>query len=125
VMHPNDYEKLRLATDGNTQYYGGGFFLGQYGNQYSDPGRLWGLRIVQTTAISEIDLATPAAGNKGPIVGAFNLGGAVYYRNGLAIEATNTDQDDFIMNLTTIRVEQRLALAVFRPKAFCRVINAA
>jgi HK97 family phage major capsid protein len=125
VMHPNDYEKLRLATDGNTQYYGGGFFLGQYGNQYSDPGRLWGLRIVQTTAISEIDLATPAAGNKGPIVGAFNLGAAVYYRNGLAIEATNTDQDDFIMNLTTIRVEQRLALAVFRPKAFCRVINAA
>lgn len=125
VMHPNDYQKLRLATDGNTQYYGGGFFQGQYGNGYNDPGSIWGLRIVQTTAISEIDLATPAGGNKGPIVGAFKLGGAVYYRNGLSIEATNTDQDDFIMNLTTIRVEQRLALAVFRPKAFCRVINAA
>lgn len=125
VMHPNDYQKLRLATDGNTQYYGGGFFQGQYGNEYNDPGRLWGLRIVQTTAISEIDLATPGATNKGPIVGAFKLGGAVYYRNGLSIEATNHDQDDFIMNLTTIRVEQRLALAVYRPKAFCRVINAA
>jgi HK97 family phage major capsid protein len=85
---------------------------------------LWGLRIVQTTAISEIDLATPAAGNKGPIVGAFQLGGAVFYRNGLSIEATNTNEDDFINNLTTIRVEQRLALAVYRPKAFCRVINA-
>lgn len=124
VINPNDYQKLRLATDGNTQYYGGGFFLGQYGNEYSDPGRIWGLRVVQTTAISEIDLVTPAAGNKGPIVGAFNLGGAVFYRNGLSVESTNTDQDDFIKNLTTIRVEQRLALAVYRPLAFCRVINA-
>lgn len=125
VIHPNDYQKLRLATDGNTQYYGGGFFEGQYGKDYSDPGRIWGLRVVQTTAISEIDLATPGASNKGPIVGAFKLGGAVFYRNGLSIESTNTDQDDFIMNLTTIRVEQRLALAVYRPLAFCRVINAA
>src|SRR5436190_8546798 len=125
VMHPNDYQKLRLATDGNTQYYGGGFFQGQYGNGYNDPGSIWGLRIVQTTAIAEIDLATPAAGNKGPIVGAFKLGGAVYYRNGVSIEATNTDQDDFIMNLTTIRAEQRLALAVYRRKAFCGIINAA
>jgi HK97 family phage major capsid protein/HK97 family phage prohead protease len=125
VMNPNDYEKLRLAKDGNDQYYGGGFFLGQYGNSYSDPGRIWGLRVVQTTAISEIDLATPGASNKGPVVGAFKLGGAVHYRNGLSIEATNHDQDDFIMNLTTIRVEQRLALAIYRPLAFCRVINAA
>jgi HK97 family phage major capsid protein len=125
VIHPNDYQKLRLATDGNTQYYGGGFFQGQYGLEYNDPGRIWGLRIVQTTAISEIDLATPAAGNKGPVVGAFKLGGAVFYRNGLSIESTNTNEDDFINNLVTIRVEQRLALAVYRPLAFCRVINAA
>jgi len=124
VMHPNDYQKLRLATDGNTQYYGGGFFEGQYGKDYSDPGRLWGLRLVQTTAIQEIDLATPGASNKGPIVGAFKLGGAVFYRNGLSVESTNADQDDFIMNLTTIRVEQRLALTIYRPLAFCRVINA-
>jgi HK97 family phage major capsid protein len=125
VMNPNDYEKLRLAKDGNDQYYGGGFFLGQYGNGYSDPGRIWGLRIVQTTAIAELNIATPGASNKGPVVGAFKLGGAVFYRNGLSVEATNHDQDDFIMNLTTIRVEQRLALAVYRPLAFCRVINAA
>jgi HK97 family phage major capsid protein/HK97 family phage prohead protease len=125
VMHPNDYQKLRLAKDGNDQYYGGGFFAGQYGTGYTDPGRIWGLRVVQTTAISEITLGTPGASNKGPIVGAFAMGGAVLYRNGLSIEATNHDQDDFIMNLTTIRVEQRLALAVYRPTAFCRVINAA
>lgn len=126
VIHPNDLEKLALAQDGNEQFYGGGFFEGQYGNkQYSDPDKLWGLRVVQTTAISEIDLATPGASNKGPVIGAFQLGGGVYYRNGISIESTNTADDDFTMNLTTIRVEQRLALAVFRPLAFCRVINAA
>ena len=124
VIHPNDYQKLRLATDGNTQYYGGGFFQGQYGTEYYDPGRIWGLRVVQTTAISEIDLATPGASNKGPVVGAFKLGGAVFYRNGLSIESTNTNEDDFVNNLVTIRVEQRLALAVYRPLAFCRVVNA-
>jgi HK97 family phage major capsid protein/HK97 family phage prohead protease len=124
VMHPNDYQKLRLAVDGNSQFYGGGFFQGQYGTGYNDPNYLWGVRVVQTTRIAELDLATPGASNKGPIVGAFKLGGAVFYRNGLSIESTNTDQDDFLMNLTTIRVEQRLALAIYRPLAFCRVINA-
>lgn len=124
VMHPNDYEKLRSAVDGNSQFYGGGYFQGQYGTPYNDPNFMWGLRVVQTTAISELNLATPGASNKGPIIGDFKNGGAVHYRNGLSIAATNTDQDDFIMNLTTIRVEQRLALAVYSPLAFCRVINA-
>jgi len=124
VMHPNDYEKLRLAVDGNSQFYGGGFFQGQYGTGYNDPNFLWGVRVVQTTAIAELNLATPGASNKGPIVGDFKNGGMVFYRNGVSVESTNTDQDDFIMNLTTIRVEQRLALAVPSPLAFCRVINA-
>jgi HK97 family phage major capsid protein/HK97 family phage prohead protease len=124
VMHPNDYEKLRAAVDGNSQFYGGGYFQGQYGTPYNDPNFMWGLRVVQTTAISELNLATPGASNKGPVIGDFKNGGAVYYRNGLSINATNSDQDDFIMNLTTIRVEQRLALAVFNSLAFCRVVNA-
>ena len=42
----------------------------------------------------------------------------MFYRNGLSIDATNTNEDDFINNLTAIRVEQRLALAVYRPLAF-------
>ncbi len=126
VMHPNDYQKLRLAVDGNTQYYGGGFFQNAYsvGPTPANP-PIWGLPVVQTTAISEITTSAGAAGNKGPVVGAFKMGGCVFYRNGLSIESTNTNEDDFINNLTTIRVEQRLALAVYRPLAFCRVVNLA
>ena len=57
------------------------------------------------------------------LVGAFRLGGQVFNREGVRIEATNSDQDDFIKNLITIRCERRLALAVYRPKAFCTVTS--
>src|SRR5450830_553674 len=32
IIHPTDYQKLRLSKDTNGQYFGGGFFSGQYGN---------------------------------------------------------------------------------------------
>jgi hypothetical protein len=45
----------------------------------------------------------------------------VFYREGIRVEATNTNSDDFEKNLISIRAEQREALAVYRPKAFCTV----
>src|SRR5699024_4360400 len=47
VINPADYQALRLAKDGNDQYFGGGFFQGQYGNGgiLSQP-PVWGLRTV-------------------------------------------------------------------------------
>ena len=41
------------------------------------------------------------------------------------MEATNTDQDDFIKNRMTIRAEERIALAVRRPKGFVKIVKAA
>src|SRR5690606_36646401 len=32
AIHPLDYQAFRLSKDGNGQYYGGGYFAGQYGN---------------------------------------------------------------------------------------------
>lgn len=45
VINPTDYQRLRLETDGNGQFYGGGPFIGSYGNAggVNDPG-VWGLR---------------------------------------------------------------------------------
>ena len=54
VINPADYEAIRLSKDANGQYYGGGYFNGQYGNGtiMQDP-PLWGLKTVVTEAIAQ------------------------------------------------------------------------
>lgn len=112
VINPADYQTLRLAKDSNNQYYGGGFFQGQYGNGgVMEQPPIWGLRTVVTPAI--------AAGTV--LVGAFRQGGSVIRRKGLSVEIANQNEDDFVNNRIAIRIEERLALAVRYPKAFAKV----
>lgn len=112
VINPTDYQTLRLAKDSNNQYYGGGFFQGQYGNGgVTEQPPIWGLRTVVTPAI--------AAGTV--LVGAFQQGASVIRRQGLTVEVANQNEDDFVNNRIAIRIEERLALAVRYPKAFCKV----
>lgn len=110
VIHPSDWQDFRLAKDANNQYYAGGPFYGPYGNGGSagENPNLWGLRVVVTTRI--------AAGTA--LVGAFREGAQVFRRTGIRIDATNSHNDDFAKNRTTIRAEERLALAVYRPGGF-------
>lgn len=116
VINPTDYQTLRLAKDSNNQYYGGGFFQGQYGNAgVTEQPPIWGLRTVVTPAI--------AAGTV--LVGAFQQGASVIRRQGLTVEVANQNEDDFVNNRIAIRIEERLALAVRYPKAFCKVTVAA
>ena len=112
IITPAVYQALRLSKDANGQYFGGGFFTGQYGNgtiQEQPP--LWGLRTVVTPAI--------AAGTT--LVGAFAQSGSVIRKGGVAVEATNTNEDDFTNNRITIRAEERLLLAVRRPSGLVKV----
>lgn len=112
VINPADYQTLRLAKDSNNQYYGGGFFQGQYGNGgVMEQPPIWGLRTVVTPAI--------AAGTV--LVGAFRQGGSVIRRNGLSVEIANQNEDDFVNNRIAIRIEERLVLAIRYPKAFAKV----
>lgn len=112
VLNPADYQTLRLAKDTNGQYMGGGYFSGQYGTQgglvlYPD---VWGLTTVVTSAV--------AAGT--PWIGAFKASGSVFTRagDGLRVEMTNSDKDDFEHDLVAIRVIERLKLAVRYPAGF-------
>lgn len=105
VIHPTDWETLRLAKDANNNYFGGGPF-GPVGAEY-----YWGLPVVVTTAITQGTA----------LVGAFKLGAQIFRRMGVTIEATNSNEDDFEKNLITLRAEERLALAVYRPIAFATV----
>lgn len=112
VVHPDDWQQMRLAKDTANQYYGGGPFSGPYGNgPFANAERYWGLPVVVTTAI------TSGTG----LVGAFKLGAQIWDREGITVDSTNSDQDDFTFNRMAIRVEERLALAIYRPLAFCKV----
>jgi HK97 family phage major capsid protein len=112
VMHPTQYKLLRLARDENNQYFGGGYFMNQYGNgAFQAMPSVWGLNTVITTAIDE-DLI---------LVGAFKLGAQIFDRMGLRVDTTTTDSDDWSNNRIAVRVEERLTLAVYRPPAFCKV----
>lgn len=112
VIHPTDYQNLRLTQDANEQFYGGGPFAGAYGTggAINDPA-VWGLRTVITPAV--------AAGTV--VVGAWKAGGMVFRKGGITVDSTNSDGEKFRSNISTIRAEERLGLAVFRPAAFNRV----
>jgi HK97 family phage major capsid protein len=64
---------------------------------------------------------TPSVGVGTALVGDFATSARIYRRGGLSVEATNSHDDWFVRNLSMIRAEERLALAVFRPSAFCSV----
>lgn len=112
IINPSDYQDLRLAKDGNQQYYGGGFFAGQYGQggiQWQPP--VWGLSTV----------VSPAAAVGSPVVAAGKQAVTVYRKGGVQVSATNSDQGKFTKDIITTRIEERLALAVRYPAAVVKM----
>lgn len=112
IINPADYQALRLSKDSNGQYFGGGFFAGQYGNGGLEwQPSVWGLRTI----------VSPAVAAKTAVVGAFGTAATVYRKGGVRVESTNSHDDDFTNNLITTRIEERIALAVRVPAAFVEV----
>lgn len=112
VIHPTDWQTIRLGKDSQGQYYAGGPFTGAYGNPGpSNVDQVWGLKAVITTAIAQGTA----------LVGGFQECGQVFRRQGITLEMTNSNVDDFVNNLITLRAEERLALAVYRPAGFGKV----
>lgn len=105
-IHPDNWTTIRLAKTNDLDYIWGH-------PSVEGPERIFGLRVNITTAM--------AAGTA--LVGAHRLGAQVFYREGLRVEATNSDGEDFRYNRVAIRAEVRAALAVYRPKAFCTVTS--
>ena len=101
VLHPTDWAKIELLKD-STQRYLIGSPLG------SVTPHLWGLPVVATPAIQATKFLT----------GAFKLGAQIFDRMAIEVVISTENEDDFVKNLVTIRCEERLALAVYRPAAF-------
>ena len=121
VLHPGDYEDIRLLTDTAGQLLGGGPFLGQYGNGPSVQASgqvtgasdgLWGKRVYVTSAIGA---------TKGTALVGSTEAAQVWSRGGLRIEATNSHASNFVLNLSVIRAERRLGLACYRSNGFVEV----
>ena len=107
VLNPADWYVLRVAKDGENRYYGGGMFGAQ------NIPNLWGIPVCTSASMAAGTIA----------VGAFKTCGSVVQNGGVSVEAVNTNEDDFVKNLMTIRAEERLALAVRRPAGFKKIVK--
>lgn len=107
VINPADWYALRIGKDGDDRYYGGGYF------QDGLTPAIWGLPAIVTASIPAGTI----------LVGAFKQGATVLSNGGVQVEATNSNEDDFVKNLMTIRAEERLALAVRVPLAFKSIVK--
>lgn len=104
VMHPIDWTAVKLlrTTDG--------IYL--WGNPSDDgPDRIWGKTVRQTTEMTQ-GIA---------LVGAFRPYAEVMRRMGITVDLSTENNDNFETNTVTVRAEERLLLAVYRPSAFCEV----
>lgn len=105
VMHPNDWQDLRLTRTADGLY-----ILGNPGDTTAME-RLWGLPL----------RVTPAQTENTAIVGAFGSMSQVFFREGLTITVSTEHSTYFVENKVAILAEERLALACYRPAAFCTV----
>jgi HK97 family phage major capsid protein len=103
VLHPADWAGIQLTKS----------TIGDY--IFSNPQAvgtpmLWGLPVVSTQAMTQGTALT----------GAFLMGSQIFDREDANVVISTENQDDFIKNMVTIRCEERLALAVYRPEAFIK-----
>lgn len=103
VFHPNDWTDIRLLRTADGIYiWGSPADVG--------PERIWGLPVRLTTAETEntaFIISRPHA--------------QVFQREGITITISTEHSDFFVNNKVAILAEERLALAVYRPEAFCKV----
>jgi HK97 family phage major capsid protein len=101
VMNPRDWADIELKKDGENRYL------------FSNPNTtnirmLWGLPVVESFAMPVGRF----------MVGAFSMAATVFSREGTTVAISDSHEDFFARNMIAIRAEERLALAIFRPKSF-------
>lgn len=101
LLHPSDWAtiEIELLTTAAGQA------LLRYDETMTP--RLWGLPVIQSVGMTADTVA----------VGAFNIACTVYNREGVVVELSDSDSDNFTKNLVTLRAERRLALATEVPAA--------
>jgi len=102
LMNPADVTKyLLLEKDSTNRYLSPWVFT-------NETPTIAGVPVLQTTAIT--------AGAF--FIGDFSQAGQIFDRRQATIEITNTNEDNFVKGMLTVRAAERLALAIYRPSAF-------
>ncbi len=101
VLNPADWEDIELTKADDGQYV--------WANPALSAGpQLWGRRVVPSQSIAEGTFLT----------GSFAMGAQIWDRQQAAVQVSFENADNFTKNMATILAEERLALTVYRPKAF-------
>lgn len=109
-INPLDWAVLQNQTDANGQYFNGGPYGRTYGLSAPNVTPFWGIPLIST-------LSQPQGT---ALVGNFN-DAMVWNYQGLTMDMTNSDADDFIHDIITMRAERRLGLSLTRPKSLGKV----
>lgn len=101
VLNPIDWAGIQLTKDNEGRYIIGNPVNG-------NAAMLWNLPTVETQAMPVDNFLT----------GAFGMGAQIFDRMDIEVLLSTENDKDFENNMISIRAEERLALAVYRPEAF-------
>lgn len=99
LLNPVDYATLDIEQFSSTSN------VMRFAVDASGVARLFGIPIVQGNGVTADTF----------YVGAFSQVGTIHDREGVVVELSESDEDNFQKNLVTIRAERRLALTIERP----------
>jgi HK97 family phage major capsid protein len=108
VLHPNDWETIRLARENVDSGTLGNYLMGPPSQVGAVT--IWGIPVVESEALTE---------NTG-LIGDFQMGCSLFDREQAAVRV-GTINDQFTRNMQTILTELRAAFVVWRPTQFTRI----
>jgi HK97 family phage major capsid protein len=104
IFHPNDHQALALLRTADGIYI--------FGNPTdAGPKQIWGVPII----------VTPAETENTAVVGDFTNYAALYVRNGIDIQISNSHASLFTSGVLAIKATMRCSAVYFRGSAFCQV----
>lgn len=102
VLNSTDWRSLLGIKDGDERY------IAQQSPFGIQAPRLWGLPVVPSQSMSSGEF----------LVGQFANNAFIFDRLDTEVLLSTENEDDFVKNMATVRVESRLAFVVTRPEAF-------
>lgn len=101
VINPFNWAAIEMLKDSDNRY----LFVNP-ANATSP--RMWGLPVSVSLSMPQHEF----------LVGSFALGGSIWDRQAASVAISTEDSTNFRQNLATIRMEERLALTIYRTLAF-------